>query len=205
MSIVKILDDVTTWAQQNICSKVKLKVPPANDQPNDYDYDYKTANPVAFTMFVPTEDRLPKNIPSAFPSLCVRFIEGGDNLSNMNGSIGIQFLLSAWNPGKHSSDSIAPQQGDPFRWTATQAAGEKFERNGDGWRDIWNFADIALQAVESVTNISGYEIDRSVPVKFGPLTEQEAVPDYYPFWFAWVSFQLTYPLRRNIQDTQEFL
>ena len=205
MSIVKILDDVTAWARQNICSKIELKVPPKNDEPNDYDYKYKTANPVAFTMFVPTEDRLPKNIPSAFPSLCVRFIEGEDDLSNMNGTIGIQFLLSAWNPGKHSSDSFVVQQNDPFKWVNDPGADKEFERNGEGWRDIWNFTDIAVQAIESVTNISGYKIDRSVPVKFGPLTEQEAVPDYYPFWFTWVTFQLKYPLMRKIEEVQEFL
>ncbi len=184
MSIVKILDDVTAWARENICSKIALKVPPKGTEPNDYDYAYKTANPVAFTMYVPTEDKLPKDIPSAFPSLCVRFIEANDDLGTMTGTIGIQFLLSAWNPGKH---------------------GTEFERNGEGWRDIWNFTDIALQAVESVTNISGYKIDRSIPVKFGPLTEQEAVPDFYPFWFTWVTFQLTYPLMRDIENTQEFL
>lgn len=184
MSIVKILDEVTEWAEKNICSKIMLKVPPANGEPNDYDYDYRVANPVAFTMYVPTEDKLPKTIPSAFPSLCVRFIEATDDLSSMTGTMGVQFLLSAWNPGTH---------------------GTEFERNGDGWRDIWNFTDIAVQAVESVTHISGYKIERSVPVKFGPLTEQEAVSDFYPFWFTWVTFQITYPLLRNIENTQEFL
>ena len=205
MSIVKILDDVTKWARQNICSKIELKVPPKGTEPNDYDYEYKVANPVAFTMYVPAEDKLPKNIPSAFPSLCVRFIEGEDDLTKMNGTIGIQFLLSAWNPGKHISDVLIAQDGDPMRWQANTDTSVSFERNGEGWRDIWNFTDIAVQAVESVTHISGYKIDRSIPVKYGPLTEQEAVPDFYPFWFTWVSFQLTYPLMRNIEETQEFL
>lgn len=205
MSIVKILDDVTEWARQNICSKIELKVPPKNTEPNDEGYEYKTANPVAFTMYVPTEDRLPKNIPSAFPSLCVRFLEGEDDLSNMKGTMGIQFLLSTWNPGNHSADRFVSQQGDPFQWKKDPTAENEFERNGDGWRDAWNFTDIAVQAVESTTNISGYKIDRSIPVKFGPLTEQEAVPDYYPFWFTWVTFQLTYPLMRKIEDLQEFL
>ena len=205
MSIVKILDDVTEWARKNICSKIELKVPPKGSEPNDYDYEYTTANPVAFTMYVPTEDKLPKNIPSPFPSLCVRFIQGEEDLPTMKGTIGIQFLLSAWNPGTHGADLLAKQNGDPFHWATDPNAGKQFERNGDGWRDIWNFTDIAVQAVESVTNISGYKIDRSVPVKFGPLTEQEAVPDYYPFWFTWVTFQITYPLLRNIEDVQQFL
>lgn len=205
MSIVKILDDVTAWAKDNICSKIELKVPPKNTEPNDYDYNYNTAHPVAFTMYVPTDDKLPKNIPSAFPSLCVRFIEGVDDVANMTGSIGIQFLLSAWNPGTYSADLFTVQKNDPMHWKVDPNAGSKFERNGEGWRDIWNFTDLAVQAVESATHISGYKIDRSIPVKFGPLTEQEAVPDFYPFWFTWVTFQLTYPLLRNIEDTQEFL
>ena len=184
MTIVKILDDVTQWAQENICARALLKVPPKGFEPNDQDYEYKTANPVAFTMYVPTEDKLPKDKQSAFPSLCVRFVEASEDLATMTGTMGVQFLLSAWCPGTY---------------------GAEFQRNGDGWRDIWNFTDIAVHAVESVTHISGYQIDRSVPVKYGPLAEQEAIPDYYPFWFTWVTFQLTYPLHRNIENTQEFL
>ena len=196
MTIVQILDEVTKWARENICSKIELKVPPSNSEPNDIDYDYKLANPVAFTMFVPTEDRLPKNIPSAFPSLCVRFIEGEENLASVKGTIGIQFLLSVWNPGTHGRDWMNPTDPDSVN---------SFQRNGDGWRDVWNFTDIAVQAIESVTHIAGFAIDRTVPVKFGPLTEQESVPDYYPFWFTWVTFQLQYPLLRNIEEVQEFL
>ena len=186
MSIVNILDDVTEWARQNICNKIALKVPPNDTDPNDNAYEYKTAHPVVFTMYVPTEDKLPKNIPAAFPSLCVRFMEGVDDLATMTGTIGIQLLLSTWSPGTHGAKA-------------------QFERNGEGWRDAWNFTNLAVAAVESVTNICGYEIDRSVPVKYGPLTEQEAIPDFYPFWFTWVTFQLTYPLRRKIEDVQEFL
>lgn len=202
MSIVKILDDVTEWAKQNICSKIELKVPPKNGEPNDYDYEYQTAQPVAFTMYVPAEDKLPKNIPSAFPSLCVRFVQGEDDLAAKSGTIGIQFLLSVWDPGTHGSDILKPQQDGTFQ---RGDSGEQFARNGGGWRDVWNFADIATRAIESVSSISGYEIDTSVPVKFGPLTEQESIPDFYPFWFAWVSFQLKYPLVRNNQDLQQFL
>ena len=195
MTIVKILDDVTEWARKNICAKIELKVPPKNGEANDHGYDYKRVNPAAFTMFVPTEDRLPPDVPSAFPSLCVRFMDAEDDFATMKGTVGIQFLLSVWNPGTHGQDRVPPMEGTENR----------FERNGEGWRDIWNFTDMVVQAVESTTNISGYKIDRSVPVKFGPLAEQDAVPDYYPFWFTWVTFQLTYPLQRSIENVQEFL
>ena len=205
MSFVKILDDVTDWARQHICSKIMLKAPPANGEPNDHAYDYRVTNPVAFTMYVPTEDKLPKGIPSAFPSLCVRFLEATDDLATMTGTMGVQFLLSAWSPGTYGPDSLMIHPEDAFQWQAHSEEKVKFERNGDGWRDVWNFTDLAVSAVESVTNISGYEIDRTTAVKFGPLTEQEAVSDFYPFWFTWVTFQLKYPLLRNIDNTQEFL
>lgn len=205
MSIVKILDDITAWAQTNICSRIMLKVPPANGEPNDYDYDYKVANPVAFTMYVPTQDKLPKNVPSAFPSLCVRFMEGENNLSNNKGTIGIQLLLSVWSPGLYGADYFTVNPEDSLQWQAQAEEKVKFQRNGEGWRDIWNFTDIAVHAIESTAHISGYEIDRSVPVKFGPLTEQDAIPDFYPFWFSWVTFQLTYPQQRNTDNIQQFL
>jgi hypothetical protein len=205
LTIVTILDEVTKWAKQNICNKIQLKVPPKGPAPNDDGYDYKTANPVAFTMYVPTEDKLPKNIPSAFPSLCVRFLKAQDDLAAMKGTMAIQLLLSAWNPGTHSRDRFTADTEDPFRWFEDQAARTVFERNSDGWRDIWNFTDIALQAIESVSHISGYVIDRSVPVEFGPLTEQDGAMDYYPFWFTWVSFQISYPLVRKLEDAQDFL
>ena len=184
MSIVKILDDITAWAQRDICSKIMLKVPPSNAEPNDHAYEYRVVNPQAFTMYVPTEDKLPKGVPSAFPSLCVRFLEGGDDLASKTGTIGIQFLLSTWNPGTYGEDT--------------------FQRNADGWRDIWNFVDIVARSLEQVTSIAGYEIDPAVPIKYGPLAEQESIPDFYPFWFAWVSFQLKYPLMRN-KDFEKFL
>jgi len=205
MTIVKILDDVTAWARQNICSQISLKVPPKGTEPNDEAYTYKTANPVAFTMYVPTEDKLPKGIPSAFPSLCVRFMEGENHLAKNTGTIGIQLLLSVWSPGTYGPDSFVSSPNDPFQWLVHPDAKGKFERNGDGWRDVWNFTDIAVRAVESTAHISGYEIDRSVPVKYGPLTEQEAIPDFYPFWFTWVTFQLIYPLQRNDENIQQFL
>lgn len=119
----------------------------------------------------------------------------------------MQLCFSTWNPGTHGADVLKPVPGDSLRmqqWTGPEAE-EYFDRNGDGWRDAWNLVDIALREIESRTNIAGYEIDRSTPVKFGPLTEQEAIPDFYPFWYAWISFTLTYPLRRNNPSVETLL
>ena len=202
MSIVKVLDSVRDWVQEKICPQIMLKVPAEDIEPNDRDYDYKLVNPTAFTLFVPTKDKLPPPILSSFPSACVRFMEGADDMAANEGSIGIQLCFSAWNPGTHDKDVFHPAGDGSFR---QGTGGSGFTPDGEGWRDVWNFVDIALREVESTTTIGGYVIDRSVPVKFGPLAEQEAIPDFYPLWFAWISFQLTYPIRRNNEDVQKYL
>ena len=201
MSVVHMLDTLTEWARQNICEYVKLKVPPDNEEPNDDGYAYKLATPSAFAMYVPTSDKVPPGVHAPFPSLCVRFATGQDMLAVGRGSVEVQFYLSAWDPGTHGEDELSPNGDGTYR----RGNGGKFERNGDGWRDAWNFVDIALRAVESTTNIGEYTISRESPVKFGPLTEQEAIPDFYPFWFAWISFTVSYPLRRNIEEIQDLL
>jgi hypothetical protein len=76
----------------------------------------------------------------------------------------------------------------------------------DGWRDAWNFVDIALRAVESTVVIGNeFTIDRSSPVKYGPLVEQDAIVESYPFWYAWISFKVNYNLRRNVAELQNLL
>ncbi len=202
MSVVQVIDTLAEWARQNICERVTLKMPPDNVEANDEGYTYNIVHPSVFPMYVPTSEKLPPSIHSPFPSLCVRFVKGADNLSGNDGHLDVQFCFSAWDPGLHGPDVFHPVGDKEF-----QRHGEKarFIRNGDGWRDVWNFADTALRALESVTHIGGYTIDRETPVEFGPLTEQEAIPDFYPFWFAWISFRVNYPLRRNIEDLQKYL
>ena len=201
MSVVHVIDTLTEWARQNICEQINLKVPPENTAPDDSGYSYNLATPAAFAMYVPTSDKLPPNIHAPFPSLCVRFVTGQDIPADGSGAVDVQFCFSAWDPGTHGEDEFLPNGDGTYR----RGKGGAFWRNGDGWRDAWNFVDIALREVESVTNIGGYTIDRAKPVKFGPLTEQEAIPDFYPMWFAWLSFTVNYPLRRNIQELQNFL
>lgn len=203
MSIVHAIDTLTEWAKHNICDHIKLKMPPANLEANDDGYIYKTVKPTAFPMYVPTAEKLPPSIHSEFPSLCVRFVKGADSLASKERGLDVQMCFSAWDPGLHGPDVFQPNEDMSFKRHGTDNA--QFTRNGDGWRDVWNFVDIALRALESTTNIGGYTIDPQTPIEFGPLTEQEAIPDFYPLWFAWISFRLNYPLRRDVAEIHNFL
>lgn len=208
MSIVHLIDTIAEWAQVNICNHVQLKQPPKDlDAADDERLDYQLIKPAAFPMYVPTSEKLPPNIHSPFPSLCVRFANGADEPAASKGSIKIEFCFSAWDPGTHGLDLFEPNGDATFRrkWTADEAKAY-FKRNADGWRDVWNFVDVALRALESTVIIGGhYTIDRTKPIEFGPLKEQEAIADFYPFWFAWVSFTVNYDLRRNIAEIQHLL
>ena len=203
MSVVHILDTLAEWAQRNICEHIQLKKPPDNMEAVDENYRYETVKPSVFAMYVPTSEKLPPSIRSPFPSLCVRFVKGTDELSGNTGHLDVQFCFSAWDPGTHKQDVFLPN-GDAVS-DEKKLSHTEYERNGNGWRDVWNFVDIALRAVESVTNIGGYSIDKQTPVEFGPLTEKEAIADFYPFWFAWLSFRVNYPLQRNFEDLQQYL
>lgn len=208
MSVVNILDRVTNWARETICSQIKLKLPPENEADAiDEGYDYELVNPTAFTMFVPTKGQMPPDVRSPIPSICVRCREGEDSLVGRTGRINIEFFFSAWNPGIYGADILRPDAENGLaahRWRGPEAD-DHFKRYGGGWRGIWNFVDVALREIESRTHIDGIEIDRSTPIKYGPLAEQEAIPDFYPFWFAWVSFTLTYPLMRHDEGIENLL
>lgn len=204
MSVVHLIDTVTAWARQNISEQVRLKMPPENVEANDAGYDYKLVTPATFAVYTPTSDKLPPRVQSPFPSLCVRILSGEDNLASGSGTAEVQFCFSAWGPGLHDKDYFWPVKDQPGVWHQGNGS-EDFTRSGEGWRDAWNFVDVALRALESVPQIDGYMIDRGQHIKYGPLTEQESIPDFYPFWFAWVSFKINYPLVRNVEDFQKFL
>lgn len=208
MSVVNTLDRITNWVQTNICEKVSLKVPPKDvDGMTDMNWEYQRVKPTAFPMYVPTQEKLPPTIPAPIPSICVRYTEGEDDLASKTGTLDIELCFSTWSTGTHGRDVILPNKENalnPIRWEGEEAE-SYFKRNGDGWRDAHNLVDTALREIESVTNIDGILIDRGTPVRFGPFKEQNNIPDFYPFWFSWVSFTVQYPLIRNVESVEDKL
>lgn len=199
--IVSVIDSLTEWAKENICKEIQLKVPPDNTAANDAGYSYTLANPEALPMYIPPSDKLPKDIRFVHPSLCVRFLKAGDSMANDEGYVDVQFLFSVWDPGQHGEDLYLPNADGSYR----KQADPGFEKGSSGWRDVWNFVDIARRKLESVTSIDGIAIDKSTDIEYGPVTEQEAIVDFYPFWYSWLSFRVTYPLMRNNEDIETFL
>ena len=84
MSIVDNLDKVAKWARENICTKVKLKLP--DDDRNDGSYTVQLVSPEAFVLYVPTRDRMPPKVTAPIPSICVQLMEGKEDLTKKRNS-----------------------------------------------------------------------------------------------------------------------
>lgn len=206
MSLAKLIDTVTGWAEDNICSKILLKCPPENEDPNDAGYDFQQVHPAAFSLFMPGSDKLPPNVASPIPSVCVRLVDGEDDMTDrIHRTAELQLCLSTWDPGRHGKDMLTPVQKPDGTMSWRQAGTDSFDRTYDGWRGAVNFADLTLQELESVTQIGGYEIDRKTPIRFGLFKEQESIPDFYPLWYFWVGFRIsTYQMLSN-KDFDDYL
>ena len=199
--IVSVIDSLTEWAKENICKAIQLKVPPADEAAMDEGYSYTLDNPEAIPMYKPTGDKLPESIRFTTPSLCVYFEKAGDSVSSNEGYVDIMFLFSVWDPGLHGEDVYLPN-GDG---THRKQTDPNFEKGSTGWRDVWNFVDVARRALESVVSIDGLHIDKNTDIEYGPISEQETVVDFYPYWYSWLSFRVTYPLMRNNEDIEQYL
>lgn len=205
-TLANIVDRVVAWADENICQKVTLKAPPADvEAPDGAKYEYTEVHPACFPLFIPSSDKLPPKINTPIPSICVRIIDGEDGRNT--GTVNLEMCFSTWNPGTHGRDILQPVDGDPAtyqEWSGSEAE-TYFKRDAEGWRDLWNWIDVALRAIESTVGIDGMQIDRGKGVRFGPMKEDEGIPDYYPFWFASITFSLNRPIVRNVKQFDEFL
>lgn len=197
MAIVSSIEKVREWLELNVCSEIKLKLP--DDDAVDASFPYKLVNPTAFSLFVPTSDRLPPNVPAPIPSVCVQLIEGDDDLLGSARKIKYRLYFSAWDPGTHGPDYFKPKEdgsGGYTQWYNDEARAY-FKKNADGWMSAWGFVDAAIQRIENAEYLNGMRIVKEEGIKFGPLAEQESIPDFYPYWFAWVEFALDEGIKRN--------
>lgn len=170
-------------------------------------YPYKLVNPAAFSLFVPSKDRTPPNIAAPIPSVCVQIVQGDDDLLQSARDIKIRLCFSAWDPGYHGPDIFKPK-GDgsgTYIQQYNEAAASYFVKNGEGWRDAWNFVDTALRLIENAEYLGDLRVIKEKGITFGPVAEQDAVPDFYPYWFAWAEFSVEETLTRNPKSYQHLL
>lgn len=190
MSIVNDVQRIMDWLAAEVCPKVELKRLPENWRDMDAaEYDYELVHPAVHGMYWPTG---PQMVAPPYlyqhPGILVQVTDGEDSTASMRESLTVRLHLSAWNPGLHGRDTWEP---DPERGCYVRREADTFAPSyDDGWRDAWNFVDTTVREIRNARDLNGLSLDRSEPVRFGPYSEQGAIPDLYPFWFAWVELRV---------------
>lgn len=162
MVMTSFIDDLTEWLQSKVCNKVKLKKASIK---GDASYKYELVHPTAFPCFCPPQDQT--SLPTT-PSVTVQVDNATDDLSNES-TVNIALVFSVWNTGTHDN------RGTP-----------KFEKNLDGWRDLWHFIDMARNEIRDNFNIAGYEVKSEINAR--PLSGDNAIMGTYPYFFGEVTF-----------------
>ena len=198
MTIVDSLIKISEWLNKEVCPSFLFKKEPAQGKPQDVSYLYEEVNPYAFPMFIPAKDKLPPNVKTNMPSICVQLLECSDDTNKGKRDFQIQLGVSTWNPGVHAKDIYYPKGADTPDTV-------EYHSGYDGWMDTWNFIDAIVRKIESMAGIDGLHLIQDVPIKMGPFKEQEAVPDFYPHWFGYIQFTLRSDIVRVNVENEEFL
>ena len=200
MTTLNALDVITKWVQTNICDKLKFKVP--DDKVMDAGYQYQTATPTAFSMFIPAKDRMTPPAPPQFPCCCVQILLGEDQPARSSRKLDIRLNFATWSPGDHGRDYFMPREDGSY----TQSDAKTFTKNENGWREAWTFLDTALAKLESTDTIDGIRIMQEEGIKYGPFVdEQKAVANFWPYWCTWAEFSVDLGLDRHNTQHDDLL
>lgn len=159
------LETIANWLRENVCPKLQYKKP--NDDNNDNTYGYELVNPDVHVMYIPPKDILPEEKHAA-PSILVQYSNTKLFPKQSNGLINIRLGFCIWNPGLHKNG--------------------EYERNADGYKDVMNFVQYVQDALINEELIGPIRIRLEDGIESGPLTEQGVVADFYPYWFAYLTF-----------------
>lgn len=203
MTIVDTLETVRQWLEDNVCPLVKLKLP--DDSHTDGSYEYKLVNPQAFSLFIPTTDRLPPKVAAPIPSVCVSLVQGTDKPLESAREVKIRLDFSAWDPGHHAPDLFYAKDGGGLFIKDNDEVLKQFQKNDLGWRDVWNFTDTALREIENAEYLNGIRVKKELGLDFGIYSEEKATPNFWPFWFSWIEFAVEIASVRKIPKSYENL
>lgn len=182
MTIIKVLDEVKTWFQNEVCNNFTFKKEPNKEEAIDSGYKYELVNPKAFLMYVPFDEK--------FPSVTIQFSDGSVDKFKESGELKLRFLFATWNPGLHYEENKTPA----------------FKENSEGWRDVWNFIDGTLQKLTNTNHIGDHiRIKHEDKFQFGALSENGNMPNYYPHWCAWLTFTIQYVNNNANEDLKDLL
>lgn len=191
MEINEVIDNLTAWAQENLCNNTELLKPPAKS--GDMSSDYELVTPKAFPLYVPTKDlkgQLPPDVSFQLPSICVQLVKGSDDMAQNERSIELRLSFSAYRPGTFTED----KEGNVV-----------FERNSDGWKDLWLWVSKSINKLQTDMYIEGVRIEKTTPITYGHFQIDENLVEAYPLWYAWINLTVTCGIKAKHNTYNEYL
>lgn len=185
MTIPQSLESFAEWLAANVCPKVTLK------SANDKDIEKcEPVHPASFAMFLPTKEKLPPGIKAESPAVVTQLIEGQHKMTEGKTQYKLQLSFTAWNPGTHPQET---------------SGATKLVRTTEGWKDVWNFVERALQEIENAEYMNGFRLMKELGITFGQFQQEGQVSDLYPYWGAWAILTVEQGLARTAASYKNLL
>lgn len=185
MAVVRQLDKLKTWLETEICPQFKFKQ--ADDENVDVTYTYELVNPNVFIMYVPPKELIGE--ANRVPSICIQLEDGSESMAEASGVLNLRLQFATFNPGNHYDYGID----------------RVFDTNVEGWRDVWNFVDYIMRKIRDTELIDDLRIVKENGIKYGPISDQGQIPNFYPYYFAWMSFSVEYGIQSSKAQIRELL
>jgi len=170
---VIILEKLTKWVQENICNDDSVNLLKPDNEKMDETYEKEYVKPTAYPLYLPPKTN--RKEESKVPAICVQIVSGSDDMVKHTHKLDIQLSFIVWNPGKYEGEGEEEKT---------------FERNYDGWHDLWLLIDVAKRKIQSAIYISDFKLDITTPMKYGMFNGDDEITRY-PYWSGYLTFSVT--------------
>lgn len=187
MAIVNDMNKIKDWLQTEVCDKITFKLP--SDEIADDGYTYELVHPTAWALFTPSKDRLPDDIRAPHPSVCIRITDGEHRPQDGTNTMKLILNFCIWNPGTHQKDVLLPVTSETGATEGYEVSPDaQFQRNAEGWQDLYNFMDFTLRAIENAEYIADMRVRAEDGIQYGMTSDKEGLDDFHPYYLGWITF-----------------
>lgn len=189
MATTTAIHALAEWLRREVCPNLEFKVPDNESQTDEYRYELR--HPSVYEMFAPPSRLAQMQNREMCPGILVHLTDGDDSPRKPQRVYKFRLLLCVWNPGTH------PQDG---------GGAEEFVANANGWNDVWNMNDALLMKLKNAETIGGVlRIKGEDGFHYEPYKEDEAIIDFYPFFFATLEFSCEATMVPSTKYIDEYL
>ena len=208
MTVVDSINAISHFLKKEVCDKVEFLLPP-KDRLDGKNYKPQYVHPSVYPLYVPKNNTMEPNALSVLPYISVQFMEGSDDIPASQTETKFMLEFAIWRPGDYEFISNAKllnvtTVADSTKMSFEADMSNEFIRNHNGWMDVWNFVEVTKKTLlRKVVVADKMSLKLNEKVKYGVYSKDGAVFDFYPMWYAWMSFTMTHLLQ--VVEKDDFL